>query len=83
VRAASRIEETSWRQRQSRLRVAGAAAAKFVLVTIAYEGGVLIGSVVNQALPESTQDAIGGTINEIVKEGGWKLLWEHPFGYGM
>jgi hypothetical protein len=37
---------------------------------------------VNQALPEETQDAIGGTINEIVNEGGWKLLFTHLFGYG-
>jgi len=65
------------------LLVAKAAAAKFVLVTIAYEGGVLVGSVINQALPEPTKDAIGGTINEIVNEGGWKLLFTHPFGIGM
>jgi hypothetical protein len=61
-------------------RVAG---AKFVLVTIAYEGGVLIGSVANQFLSEKTQDAIGGTINEIINEGGWKELWKHPFGIGL
>jgi hypothetical protein len=65
------------------LLVAKAAAAKFVLVTIAYEGGVLVGSAINQALPETTKDAIGGTINEIVNEGGWKLLFTHPFGIGM
>ena len=66
------------------LLVAKAAAVKFVLVLVAYEGGVLIGSVINQALvPESTKDAIGGTINEIVNEGGWKLLFTHPFGIGM
>jgi hypothetical protein len=65
------------------LLVAQAAAAKSVLVTIAYEGGVLVGSVINQALPESTKDAIGGTINEIVNEGGWRLLFTHPFGIGM
>jgi hypothetical protein len=65
------------------LLVARAAAVKFVLVTAAYEGGVLIGSVINQALPETVQDSIGGTINEIVNEGGWRLLFTHPFGIGM
>jgi len=65
------------------LLVAKAAAAKFVLITIAYEGGVLIGSAINQTLAESTKDAIGGTINEIVNEKGWKLLFTHPFGIGM
>ena len=68
---------------QRALLVAKAAAAKFVLVTIAYEGGVVVGSIINQALPEPTKDAIGGTINEIVNEGGWKLLFTHPFGIGM
>jgi len=68
---------------QRALQVARAAAVKFALVTAAYEGGVLVGSVINQALPDSVQDAIGGTINEIVNEGGWRLLFTHPFGYGM
>ncbi len=65
------------------LLVAKAAGAKFVLVTIAYEGGVVIGSIINQTLSDDTKDAIGGTINEIVNEGGWKLLFTHPFGIGM
>jgi hypothetical protein len=65
------------------LLVAQAAAVKFVLVTVAYEGGVLIGSVINQTLPDNVQDGIGGTINEIVNEGGWRLLFTHPFGIGM
>jgi hypothetical protein len=65
------------------LAVAGVAAIKFVLVTAAYEGGVVIGSVINQTLPEKVQNAIGGTINEIVNEGGWRLLFKHPFGFGM
>jgi hypothetical protein len=68
---------------QRALIIAKAAAAKFVLVTVAYEGGVMVGSVINQTLSESTKDAIGGTINEIVNDGGWKLLWKHPFGIGM
>ena len=63
--------------------VAKAAAVKFALVTLAYEGGVLIGAVINQTLSDDTKDAIGGTINEIINEGGWKLLWKHPFGIGM
>jgi hypothetical protein len=68
---------------QRAMLVARSAAVKFVLVTLAYEGGVLIGSIINQALPEKVQDAIGGTINEIVNEGGWRLLFTHPFGIGM
>jgi hypothetical protein len=59
------------------------ALVRFALITIAYEGGVLIGSMINQTLSEDTKDAIGGTINEIVNEGGWKELWRHPFGIGM
>jgi hypothetical protein len=39
--------------------------------------------VINQALPERVQDAIGGTIDEIVNKGGWRLLNKHPFGMGM
>jgi hypothetical protein len=65
------------------LAVARAAALRFVLITAAYEGGVLIGSVINQTLPEKVQDAIGGTLNEIVNEGGWRLLFTRPFGIGM
>jgi hypothetical protein len=68
---------------QRAMQVARAAGAKFVLVTVAYEGGVLIGSIINQTLAESSKDAIGGTINEIVNEGGWQLLFKHPFGIGM
>jgi hypothetical protein len=44
---------------------------------------VLIGSVVNQFLEEETKDTIGGTINGIVNEGGWKPLFKHPFEIGM
>lgn len=68
---------------QRALLVGKAAAAKFLFVTIAFEGGVLVGAVVNQAIPEETKMMIGGTINEIVNEGGWKLLFKHPFGIGM
>lgn len=65
------------------LLVAKGAAARFVLVTVAFEAGVLIGSAINQALPESAKDAIGGTINEIINERGWHELWKHPFGIGL
>ena len=63
--------------------VAKGAAVRFALVTVAFEGGVLIGSAINQALPESAKDAIGGTINEIINERGWQELWKHPFGIGL
>jgi hypothetical protein len=43
------------------LLVGKAAGAKFVFVTVAYEGGVLIGAVVNKFLPEETKAAIGGS----------------------
>ena len=56
---------------------------RFIIVTAAFEGGVLIGSAINQTLPEKVQNAIGGTINEIINEKGWKELWRHPFGIGM
>lgn len=56
---------------------------KFVFVTIAYESGVVIGSVANQFLRQETKDAIGGTMYGIICEQGWKDLWRHPFGYGI
>jgi len=68
---------------QRALLVGKAAAAKFIFVTVAFEGGVLVGSVINQFLSENVKDAIGGTINEVVNEQGWKLLFKHPFGIGM
>lgn len=60
-----------------------ASAVKFICVTIAYEGGVLIGSVVNQFLSQETKSAIGGTMYGIICEEGWKDLWRYPFGYGI
>jgi hypothetical protein len=63
--------------------IAMSAASNFILVTVSYEGGVLVGSMINQALPENAKDAIGGTIYEIINESGWKELWKHPFGIGM
>ena len=68
---------------QRAVLVARAAAVKFALVTIAYEGGVLIGSAINQTLSDETKNDIGGTINEIVNEGGWRELYRHPFGRGL
>ncbi|GAB3203343.1 hypothetical protein ABID22_000891 [Pontibacter aydingkolensis] len=65
---------------QRAILLAKASLAKVVLVTVAYEGGVLVGSIINQALPESTKDAIGGTIYEIVENEGWKMLFTNPFG---
>ena len=65
------------------LQMAKAAGIKFVLVTVAFEGGVLAGSVVNQFLSTETKDAIGGTIYEIIYNEGWKELWRHPFGIGL
>ena len=34
-------------------------------------------------LSEDTKEAIGGTINEIITEGGISELGHHPFGIGM
>jgi hypothetical protein len=68
---------------QRALLVGKAMAAKFLFVTVAFEGGILVGSVINQTLSDETNDLIGGTINEIVNEEGWKLLFKHPFGIGM
>lgn len=63
--------------------MATAAAVKFIFVTIAYESGVLVGSVANQFLSEEIKTAIGGTMYGIICEEGWKDLWRHPFGYGI
>lgn len=63
--------------------VSTAAVLKFVFVTVAFEGGVAIGSVTNQFISQETKDAIGGTMYGIICEEGWKDLWRHPFGYGI
>lgn len=68
---------------QRSMLVAGAMAAKFVTVTIAFKAGVAIGSVTNQFLSQEVKDAIGGTIYGIICDEGWKNLWRHPFGYGI
>jgi hypothetical protein len=59
---------------------AGSAAA----VTGAFSAGYAAGTLINEhLLGEETKEAIGGTLNEIVNEGGWKELLSHPFGIGM
>ena len=64
--------------------VAVGAGVKYALITlISFHGGVFVGSVINAALPKPVKHAIGGTINEIVNEGGWRELWRHPFGMGL
>jgi hypothetical protein len=68
---------------QRAISVGAGALVRFALVTAAYEGGVLVGSVINQKLSKTAQDQIGGTINEIVNEGGWRELRKHPFGIGL
>ncbi|MBK8481480.1 MAG: hypothetical protein IPL40_09940 [Proteobacteria bacterium] len=72
-----------WSFGQRLLHVVAAAGMKFVLVTVAFEGGVAVGSVFNQTLSERSKDAIGGALNEIVHCEGWKELWRHPFGLGL
>ena len=76
-----RVFELTFAQRA--MLVAKGAIARFALVTVAFEGGVLIGSAINQVLPDDVKDAIGGTINEIINERGWQELWKHPFGIGL
>jgi len=69
--------------------VQGAALDEFGNVPIAGDlvdaarAGYSVGEAINEYIPPDVQDAIGGTINEIVNEGGWKELFRHPFGIGM
>jgi hypothetical protein len=63
------------------VRVAVPAVAKGALVFLAFNGGVYVGAALNQVLSDQAKDAIGGTIHEIVNEGGWKDLWRNPFGW--
>lgn len=53
--------------------VARVAGARFVLVTVAFEGGYLIGSLINKNLEDDTSMVIGGVLNQIINEGGWRL----------
>jgi len=62
---------------------AGAAAAYGSAVFGAGALGYGIGTLINSQLSESTHDAIGGYTNQIANEGGWKELWQHPFGWGL
>jgi RHS repeat-associated protein len=45
--------------------------------------GYAVGEAINELLSDETKDAIGGTINEIVNEGGWREIYKHPFGIGL
>ena len=69
--------------------VQGAALDEFGNVPIAGDlvdagrAGYSVGEAINEFLPEDVKNAIGGTINEIVSEGGWKEIVRHPFGIGM
>jgi hypothetical protein len=58
--------------------VGGTAVAAASAVVGAGAVGWTIGTLINSQLSEETQNLIGGTINQIVNEGGWK----HPFGLG-
>jgi hypothetical protein len=59
---------------QRLLRVGRVVGARFLLVTAAFEGGYLVGTLVNEhALEDDTKHVIGGVINQIVNEGGWRL----------
>jgi len=60
---------------------AGAAgAASGAAVAGAFGAGYGVGTLINEhLLSEDIKTAIGGTLNEIINEGGWK----HPFGIGM
>lgn len=64
--------------------VAGAAtlvgASFTAAVSGAFAAGYGVGSVINANLSEETQMAIGGTINEVVNEGGWREIYRNPFG---
>jgi hypothetical protein len=72
-----------WTGTQRLVHVPKSTAINAALVFVAYEGGMLIGSILNQALSTDTKDSIGGTINEVINESGWRELWKHPFGWGM
>jgi RHS repeat-associated protein len=64
------------------LTVVGATSA--AAVTGAFSAGYAVGTVINEhVLSEDTKEAIGGALNEIINEGGWKELFKHPFGIGM
>lgn len=66
------LAELSFGQRLA--SVAKVGGAKAVLVAIAFGGGYYVGTLINEeALDEDAQFLIGGTINQIVNEGGWRL----------
>jgi hypothetical protein len=78
---AIQVFELSFAQRA--VRVAVPAVAKAALVFVAFNAGVYVGAAINQTLSDEVQDAIGGTLNEIINEGGWKDIWRNPFGWRM
>jgi RHS repeat-associated protein len=61
----------------------GTAAATLGSVALAGAAGWYAGTKIDQHLSEETKTNIGGTINAVVNEGGWKLAFSHPFGVGM
>ena len=56
-----------------------AGATTTAALTGSFSAGYALGGIINDhVLSDEIKDAIGGTVNEIVSEGGWK----HPFGIG-
>ncbi len=54
--------------------VARVVGARFVFVTIAFQGGYLVGTLINdKVLDDSTKNVVGGMMNQIINEGGWRL----------
>jgi RHS repeat-associated protein len=53
------------------------------VVVAAGRAGWALGEGVNELLSEEAKESIGGTINEIINEGGWREVYRHPFGIGM
>jgi hypothetical protein len=65
---------------QRLLAVGRVAATRFVLVTIAFQGGYMVGTLINdKMLDDSSKNVIGGVINQIVNEGGWRLAFPKVF----
>ncbi len=59
-------------------------AARASAVTAAFSVGWTIGRAIDEhVLSEETRTAIGGTINEIVNNEGWREIYRHPFGIGL
>jgi hypothetical protein len=55
--------------------VARVVATRFVLVAMAFEGGWRVGTFINEEmLEDDTRMMIGGTLNQIINEGGWNIF---------